>query len=440
MREIEVGGHSSRRFVSLAILVTFSLQVLLMMVSYNTSVNESIKNKSLFATYLTWHVDTDLQFMSNILGIEGNQNVGLSLVTSKSTVTKIEELNRFNPDTKDLKSVSYFSSSGLFEIASNWIYKSVFKNSLDPEVYLLLLRLLFMSFSYLGFYYLLLVLAKSLPVRIFPSFTIFFLVNPWLFLDATSLFWSPAIRYAPIFYVCFIYIRKSGDVKMSFYQLLKIVFVSTVSSFNGFEMTGLIVGLASIWLFFSDGRKDVKRIFRSTSVFLVSIFGGLIGWFLVLVQQFQGDTSAALSAFRYTLLKHSNLKISEGLPAGALQSSDPDVNFITAFFRITSRTSLILPYDLMIILRGDSKVSQILALIFVTFTSLAVCLILVSMILHIPPRNILVSIVLLITWVFSIKSYAYHHVHILGSALLIFIYLLVISPRLDHRSEAHNYF
>jgi hypothetical protein len=440
LRKIKEGGHSSRRFVSLAVLAIFSVQMLLIMVSYNTSMNENIEKQSLFSTYLTWHVDTDLQFMSNILGVEGNQNIGLSLVTLRDSENKIEELNRFNPDTADLLSTSYLSSSGLFEVATNSVYKKFLKNLLGPEVYLLLLRLAFMSFSYLGFYYLLLVLAKSLPARIFPVFTIFLLINPWFFLDATSLFWSPAIRYAPIFYLCFVYLKKQGDTNLTIYQLLKIVVISIASSFNGFEMTGLTIGLVSIWLFFYSGRKDLKVIFCSIFVFFISIFGGFIAWFVVLVQQFQGNTSAALTSFSYTLLKHSNLNISEGLPTGALQSSDPDINLISALFRITSRTSLVLPYDLMIILRSDSRVSQILVLIFVTFTSISVSLFLVSFILRIPLKITLVFSILLITWVFSIKSYAYHHVHILGSALLMLMYVLIISPRLDHRGDTHNNF
>jgi hypothetical protein len=440
LKKIKEGGHPSRRFVSQAVLAIFSVQVLLIMVSYNVSMNENIEKKTLFSTYLTWHVDTDLQFMSNILGIEGNQNVGLSLVTLSGSENKIEELNRFNPTTRELISTSYLSSSGLFEVATNWIYKSVFKNLLNPEVYLLLIRLVFMSSSYLGFYYLLLVLAKSIPVRIFPVFTVFFLINPWFFLDATSLFWSPAIRYAPIFYLCFVYLKKQEDTNLTLYQLLKIVVISIASSFNGFEMTGLTIGLVSVWLFFSSRRKDAKVFFYSVFVFFVSIFGGLIAWFIVLVQQFQGSAYAASAAFRYTLLKHSNLEISKGFPAGALQSSDPDINFISALFRVTSRTSLVLPYDLMILLRGDTRVAQILVLVFVTLTSIAASLFLISLVLRIPLKITFVFFILLIAWVFSIKSYAYHHVHILGSALLMLTYLFIISPRLDRRSDAHNNF
>jgi hypothetical protein len=434
------GTPSSNKFVSLAVLCTFIFQISLVLASYSLNAKEDMGQRKLLGAYSTWHVDTDLQFMSNILGVEGNQNIGLSLVTAKDPKIEINQINRFNPEISGLISTPYLSSSGLFEISSNWLYERGFKDLLNPKIYLIWLRFLLITLSYLGYYFFLMMLANSLQTRFFPLITLFFLFNPWLFLDSTSLFWSPAIRYAPIFYLCYLCQKKQGRLNLARRHFLILATISIASTFNGFEMTTLVVGIVSIWLLISSERNKVGKYLYLVFFTFVSILGGLFAWFIVLVQQLNGQTSTAMSVFRYTLFKHSNLKVADALPMNVLESSDPNVNLFSALFRITARTSLVLPYDLMIIFRGEGELTQIMVFFFVTMTSFLVLFILVVSIMHVPLKISGAFLLLLLTWVISIKSYVFHHVHILGSVLLLFTFMIAVSPRLERRSNAHNSF
>lgn len=440
MKNIVNHSHSSTKFVRLAVISTLLLQITLMFASYNLISREYTAQGKFFDTYLTWHVDTDLQFMSGILGIEPNQRFGLSLVTSSNAAVHVSNLNRFNPLTSDLVSEPYLSSSGIFEIVSNWIYKSVFDEFVSPTAFLIILRLLFMTLSYVGFYYFLILLADCFRGRYFPFLVLLCLYNPWFFLDASSLSWSPAIRYAPIFFISFQLRRMHNESDTSIRNALLVVLFLVASTFNGFEMTGLVAGLVMIWLFLNRPQRSLTHLLTATATVFISIVGAIVSWLVVLVVQFQGNTSTAFSVIRYTLFKHSDFNSSNPLPPGALASSDPEVTALSALFRMAFRTSLLIPYDLMLILRGDSKTTQALLFFFVTLTSLATAILIVTYLLS-PPASLLASFLfILMFWVFSIKSYAYHHVHILGSAMLLFTFMLTITSRLERDRNAHDNF
>jgi hypothetical protein len=440
MRNIVNRSHSSTKFVRLAVISTLLLQIALMLVSYNLISRDYTAQGKFFDTYLSWHVDTDLQFMSGILGIDPNQRFGLSLVTSSNAAVHVSGLNRFNPLTTDLVSEPYLSSSGIFEITSNWVYKSVFDELVSPTAFLIILRLLFMTLSYVGFYYFLMLLADCFHGRYFPLLVLLCLYNPWFFLDASSLFWSPAIRYAPIFLISFQLRRMQNESDTPIRNGLLVVLFLMASTFNGFEVTGLVAGLVLIWLFLFGRKRSLTHLLTVTAAVFISIIGAFISWFVVLIVQFQGNASTAFSVIRYTLFKHANFSASNPFPTGALASSDPEVSALSAFFRIAVRTSLLIPYDLMLILRGESKTTQALLFFFVTLTSLATAILLVTYFLGTPPSLLAMHLFVIMFWVFSIKSYAFHHVHILGSALLLFALMLTITSRLERDRNAHDNF
>jgi hypothetical protein len=440
MRKIFNRSHSSKKFVRFAVIATLSIQIALMLASYNLVSREYNAQGKLFDTYLTWHVDTDLQFMSGILGIEPNQRFGLNIVTSSNPAVPVSELNRLNPLTSDLVSEAYLSSSGIFEIASNWVYRSVFDELVSPTAFLIILRLLFMTLSYAGFYYFLMLVADCFRGRYFPLLVLFCLYNPWFFLDASSLSWSPAIRYAPIFFISYQLHRMHNKLDMPIHNGLLTVLLLVASTFNGFEMTGLVAGLVLIWSFLNRQQRSLTHLMASVATVFISIVGAFISWLVVLIVQFEGNASTAFSLIRYTLFKHSTFNSSNPLPPGALASSDPEVSALSALFRIAVRTSLLIPYDLMLILRGDSKITHALLFFFVTLTSLATAILVVTYILGTRPSLLTAFLLVLMVWVFSIKSYAYHHVHILGSALLLFAFMLTLTSRLERDRNAHNSF
>jgi hypothetical protein len=227
---------------------------------------------------------------------------------------------------------------------------------------------------------------------------------------------------------------------MPIHNGLLTVLLLVASTFNGFEMTGLVAGLVLIWSFLNRQQRSLTHLMASVATVFISIVGAFISWLVVLIVQFEGNASTAFSLIRYTLFKHSTFNSSNPLPPGALASSDPEVSALSALFRIAVRTSLLIPYDLMLILRGDSKITHALLFFFVTLTSLATAILVVTYFLGTRPSLLTAFLLVLMVWVFSIKSYAYHHVHILGSALLLFAFMLTITSRLERDRHAHNSF
>jgi hypothetical protein len=429
-----------KKLISVSIIIAVSIQMVLITISFNSKGMASETISKIQKIYSVWHVDTDLQIMSKIIGIEGNKEIGLSLVTATSKSYNINDVNRFNPEINGLNSSPYLSSSGIIEILSNWIFFKVINERISPNFFLLILRVVLLLISYFGFYCLLMILSLSIKGRIFPIFMIIFLFGPWLFLDATSLFWSPAIRFAPLIYLAYLFIRNMNMTKVSRIQSLNLILLIVISTFNGFEYSFLVTGIILIWYYkISDG-KSIKRLLNCLMLGFFSVLGSLLSWYFVLIHQLQNNSISAISVIRYTIFKHSSLKFAGNLSVGALQSADPQINAFSALFRMLARTSLLLPYDIMLVIRGENRFSQILIFIFVFLTSFTSVLILMLLLRGIPAVILLNTISLLVIWIVSIKSYAFHHVHILGSALLIYLCVLYILPIIEKDKIANHNF
>ena len=395
-----------------SLTIVFAVLQLLFMLDAYFSPQISETN---FATriYAQWHADTDLQIMAKVVAVPGTGNSnGLYLVTSSSKDFAASEVNRFRFSNLELVAQDYWSSSGLFAVFVNYSFTKVF-SFLNPFIFLFILRIVFLIIAIISIRILIKTIVKHRSSRFIFALGFFTFFNPWFFLGATSFFWSDWMRFSPVIYL--LYLESQGKSPFVFKRLLVLFFLLVTSTFSGFEVAVLVYGVSAGVLLSSElfPKYHILRFIIPTYIF--AALASIYCWFIVLLNHFQ-TVSTSLQIISYTLVKHG-IAPPEATPKGALSAGSGTVTLMETFLNLFFKTSLLLPYDLTIQLKNEIGNRHVVNL-FTLLTSSIVVMLLFVWKFSLNSRIVFTTLSLFL-WFLIINSYAYHHVHLLGSSLLI---------------------
>jgi hypothetical protein len=415
----------SKRLQILSVCLSALIIHLALMANASNLSNDSLPDANfLKKIYANWHVDTDLQVQAKVLNLEGSNSFeGLGLVTSKNPSVNVYDLNRFNVDTSTLISTPYWSSSGLNAVLFNNLYFKFFKGLVAPTLFLFIVRAILLLLSVVGIFYFVSALSQHFSSLNTFLFVVVFIYSPWIFLDLTSFLWSPILRFMPFFYLAYLKQRKNNICRIGRKERFLLSVTLVISTFNGFELSGIIFASTLLVLFRNSSGTRIKRTWHSFSLICISVIFSFFSWFLILFSSFSNG-SLALKVMLYNLFKHSSVGTLEQVPGITLQSSDENIKFFESLFRLLFRTSVLVPYDIVIKFNMDNFLINTLVNLFILFSSFGF----VFMLMILKRKRVdklLFAIVCF--WIISIKSFAYHHVHILGTTLLIYLILIVFS-------------
>jgi len=110
-------------------------------------------------------------------------------------------------------------------------------------------------------------------------------------------------------------------------------------------------------------------------------------------------------------------------------SSDVHVNAIQAIFRVFIQCSLLLPYTLLREFDSSSHKTILALKIIAILTSPLIFIIFYTFTRKLGFKETCL-LILLLAWVVTIRSYSYHHTHIIGSGILLYYcVMLTITPK-----------
>jgi hypothetical protein len=398
------------------------IQVFCVILSANISSSERNMNP-LVKFYVNWHSDTDLQVVAKLLNVSGiGKSNALYLVTSDPNNLSSNQMNRFSFDISRQIAQNYWSSSGLLAVIINLTYIKILHYFFNPFIFLLLLRFIIIIISSYCIYLLSRQLFANKGQFKGPLFSFILFLNPWFFANTSSFFLAECFRFAPIFYLLFLKINHKDIFTIRKLSILGLFLI--LSTLNGFEFSLLCFGMTLVILFDEANRRHLKEVKSIFMTLAVSICFSFISWFVVLYSYFK-DAMQSLNIIIYNTTKHSGLFDQISVPKEALISSDVHVNTIQVIFRVFIQCSLLLPYTLLRAL-DDLPDSRILTLKIVALLTSPI----IVLIYFILTRKLNVTgvlfLLLLLLWIVSIKSYAYHHTHIIGSAILLYICVILI--------------
>jgi hypothetical protein len=377
--------------------------------------------------YSNWHKDTELQIQAHGYAIPGAEtNMGLSLVTQNDLNI---QSNRFIINSRNYSATEYLSSSGLSVVLLNSIYDKI-NSKVSPDLFFYLLRLINLSITFICIYYLFAALSKKLNFYPLNGSLILFLLTPWIFLDSTSLFWSLPARFAPIFYISYLVSKNDNLIILKFWKTLLLTLSLVVSTFCGFEYSFLVFMSATLLFLKLFPKSEHKSRLNLLVAIIFSAVLSILSWLLML-RIYLHNWSDSMNVLKYTFFKHmaSNSSIP---PFGGLASGDSAVGILQSLIRVTIQTSLILPYDLIQLISNNTSKTNFLTKFTIGATSFGVILVIIFF--YKKPKKIFVSYILVyLIWILTIKSYVYHHVHIIGTALILYlmVYLLLKNDGVD---------
>jgi hypothetical protein len=415
-------NHAENTVIKKIVFAFFLMQISVLTIMSFSNLSMVHKNNIAVGMYSNWHEDTELQILAHAYSISGaEKNLGLSLVLQNDLNSSS---NRFIINYQDFKATHYLSSSGVHIYLLNYIYDKIHSH-VTPDLYFYLLRVINLSLTYLCFFYLFSAILKKMGL--FPTIIVLitFMFTPWILLDSTSLFWSIPLRFAPIFYLSYLIWKSVNFVIFRLKENLILFFTLIVSTFCGFEYSILVfMSVVIIYLNLLTKTK-LQNVINLPVVFVTSTIVALLTWLFTLRFYF-GNWTDSIKLFKYTFFKHWNSDDSSIAPIGGLVSGDDTVEFLQSLIRVTFKTSLLLPYDLIQLVSNQSNQLNLLMKIIIGGTSFGIFLLII--VFRSGPKLLTASYIsVYIIWIFTIKSYVFHHVHIIGTALILFlmVYLLV---------------
>jgi hypothetical protein len=197
---------------------------------------------------------------------------------------------------------------------------------------------------------------------------------------------------------------------------------------NGFEYSSFVFLLV---ICLGLQLTSTAHIVDKFKYIILVIFAGVISilqWLFIVQINFK-NWNSSISLIQYTLFKHSSFGGNAPVPLGGLASGDSSISFLQSLIRVVFKTSLLFPYDLIQNFTNGAGHLDFTLKSIVFFTSFGLTSMVVMFLLK-RKISILLFISIFLIWIYSIKSYAYHHVHIIGTALIFYlIFCLLMIPK-----------
>jgi hypothetical protein len=423
------------------IAITFSLltTVLLLLGVSASAVSKNLESaeQSSLPKYVglsasAWHQEMDVYFTLKVLSPEKSESLGLRepLLIEYNSIGLIPLKYTNFVTSSVIKDRPYLSSSGLLADIAKLVVD--FLGLFNVSRLFGLLLIYFLNILINGVFVFLLLsfgrffLAQKLHLNLYRLAV----VSPWIFLDSTSLMFSPAIRFGGVFALLgYWFIKRKSS---SFPALFPIAWVGLVfSSLNGFEFFFFQLSILLIYLFLILDDRKFSSVFRFW-IYLsaVSWLTSLLVWSVTVFSNLQ-SFSSSVKLIMYTFFKHSILR-SESPPLGAVTSGDETLGILLGLRKMSSEMSIFLPYPFPESFQIKLGISDELLAILSMSTSVLPLLVLIlwfsrKMLLN---RSALLGVAFWCLSAIPLNSYVFNHPHHMPPAgLFLLLAFFVLSFR-----------